>query len=224
MDEKKIAALLDFANHKAVSSEEEILDLCQKVKQFGFNAAFVNPCWVKRARKFLGKKGKVGTVISFPLGQETTQTKITAVLESIQNGANEVDVSSNIGWLKEGRKEDYLTEMMKIVKAAKKEKPGTVVKFIIEACLLTDEEIREASYLVLQSGADFVKTTSGFGPRDAKIKYVKIIRQAIGNEIKIKAAGGISTYQQVKEYLTAGASRIGTSRAVEIIKEYCKRK
>jgi len=215
----KLASHLDFANHSAQSTEAQIRELCRKVLQYGFNAAFLNPCWVKFARQQLGDRGKVGTVVAFPLGQDTTEAKIAAVLDAIKNGADEIDVSANVGWLKEGKEDDYFGELTQIVKAAKRENPKVIVKFIIEAYFLTEEEIKQASYLVMQSGADFVKTTSGFGPRDAKIEYVRAIKSVVGDRVRIKAAGGISTAEQVKEYLAAGADRIGTSKAVEIVTE-----
>jgi len=215
-----LAKFLDHANHSAVSTKTNIRKLCHEVLEHGFNAAFVNPCWVKFAREVLGDKSKVGTVVSFPLGQDSTKIKLAAVLEAINNGADELDISTNIGWIKEGKDENYLKEMVKLARAAKKENPKIIVKFIIEACLLTKEEIKKASHYVLRSGADFVKTTSGFGPRDAKIEYVKIIKSVVQNKIKIKAAGGIKNARQVKEYLSAGADRIGTSKAVEIVMNY----
>ena len=214
-----LAPYLDFANHSAQSTEAQIRELCQKVVQYGFNAAFVNPCWVKFARQQLGNKGKVGTVVAFPLGQDTTEAKIAAALDAVHNGADEIDVSANVGWLKEGRDDDYLGELSQIVAAVKKENPQAIIKFIIEAYFLTEAEIKQAAHLVMQSGADFVKTTSGFGPRDAKIEYVKAIKTVVGDRVRIKAAGGIKTAEEVRAYLAAGANRIGTSKAVEIVSQ-----
>lgn len=219
MKNMDLTKALDFANHKATSTQDEIKSLCHKVKEYGFNAAFVNPCWVKLAKELLGDRDKVGTVVAFPLGQETTDIKIQSCLEAISDGADEIDVCTNYGWLKEGKEEEYLKELQAVVKESKAKKPDLIVKFIIEAFFLNDKEIEKAAQLVLESGADFVKTTTGFGPRDAKIEYVKIIKRVVGDKIDIKAAGGISTKDQVTAYLEAGASRIGTSKAVEIIKE-----
>lgn len=212
-----LAPYLDFANHSAQSTESQIKKLCRQVLKYGFNAAFVNPCWVSFARKQLGDQGRVGTVIAFPLGQETTETKIASALEAVKNGADEVDVSANVGWLKAGKEDKYLAELTKLVKTVKEKRAEVIVKFIIEAHFLTEDEIKKAAYLVMRSGADFVKTTSGFGPRDAKIEYVRTIKSVVGNRVRIKAAGGISTAEQVKQYLAAGADRIGTSKAVEIV-------
>jgi len=216
---KNLASFLDNANHRPSSTETEIRQLCDEVLQYGFNSAFVNPCWVKFAKLQLQGKGKVGTVISFPLGQDTTEAKVFAAIRAIKDGADELDISTNVGWLKGGKEDDYFGELTQIVKAAKGENPKVIIKFIIEACLLSEEEIKKASYFVLQSGADFVKTTSGAGPNDAKIEYIKIINQVVGGKIRIKAAGGIHTAEQVRKYLAAGADRIGTSKAVEIVSQ-----
>lgn len=217
MKDIELVKYIDHANHSATSTTEEIKQLCNEVKRHGFNAAFVNPCWVKLAREELGDEGKVGTVVSFPLGQDTTQAKGAAVLNALENGADEIDVSSNVGLLKAGRGEEYLDEMVELVSLVKSQDSSKIIKFIIEAVLLEPEEIKQAAKLVLKSGADFVKTTSGFGPRDAKIKFVKLIRQAVGDRIRVKAAGGIHTRQEVQAFINAGADRIGTSAGVAII-------
>lgn len=217
MEDIELVKFIDHANHSAASTAKDIEKLCNEVKRHGFNAAFVNPCWVKLARQELGDEGKVGTVVSFPLGQDTTQAKGGAVLNALENGADEIDVSSNIGLLKAGREDEYLDEMIDLVSLVKSQDSSKIIKFIIEAVLLDEDEIKKAAKLVLESGADFVKTTSGFGPRDAKLEFVKLIRQAIGNQIRVKAAGGIHSRQEVKSFLQAGADRIGTSAGVAII-------
>lgn len=217
-DNSSLAQFLDHANHSPLSQEAEIKNLCQEVLEYGFNAAFVNPCWVSFAKSILGDKGRVGTVVSFPLGQDDLETKINASLEAIKNGADELDISSNIGLLKSGREEEYLGEMMALARAIKEKNNLVVVKFIIEAVFLSPEEIKKASELVLQSGADFIKTTSGYGPNDAKLEFVEIIKSVVADQIKIKAAGGIDRAEEVRQYLEAGASRIGTSKAVAIVK------
>lgn len=217
MDAKSLAKCLDLANHHPEATPQDIRELCQKVKKYGFNSAFVNPCYVSLARELLGNKEKVGTVIAFPLGQDTKNTKILAVLDAVKKGADELDVSLNVGLFKGGNDKEVLGEMKEVVEAARSAKKSVLVKFIIETGLLTDEEIKRASRLVLESGADFVKTNSGWGPRGASLKDVGLIREAIGDKIKIKVAGGIHTYQKALEFLEKGANRIGTSKAVEII-------
>lgn len=219
MDKKTFAQYLDLANHHADATEEQIREVCEKVKQYGFHTAFVNSCYVLLAREVLGDQGKVGTVISFPLGQDSQDVKILAAVSAVRAGADELDVSMNVGLFKMGKEDLVLEEMKAIVSAAKEIKATTIVKFIIETGLLTDEEIKKASLLVLQSGADFVKTCSGYGPRGATVKDVQLIKEVVGDKIKIKVAGGISDYQNAAALIAAGAIRIGTSKAVEIIEE-----
>jgi len=212
-----LAKFLDNANHNATSTKEQIEKVCREVLEHGFNAAFVNSCWVNFAKEIMGDQGKVGTVVSFPLGQDSTEAKINSCLAVVNDGADEVDVSANVGWLKAGENELYLSELRDIVRAVRDKKEDEIIKFIIEAYFLDESEIKRASKMVMEAGADFVKTTSGFGPRDAKIEYVKTIKSVVGDQVMIKAAGGISNADQVREYIAAGANRIGTSKAVEII-------
>ncbi len=176
MDQRTLALYLDLANHHPETSEKEVRDLCQAVKKYGFHSAFVNPYWIKLARQLLGAKATVGTVISFPLGQETKDIKVLSAIEAINQGANELDVSMNVGLFKEGKDDQVLAEMEAIVNATKQLKKSVLVKFIIETGLLTNEEIKKASELVLKSGADFVKTCSGMGPRGASLEDIKIIK------------------------------------------------
>lgn len=213
-----LAKHLDNAVHKATATEADVRRVCEEALQYGFNAAFINPCWVSFAKSILGDKGKVGTVISFPIGQDTTESKVLSCMDLVGKGVDELDISANVGWLKEGKDDRYLGELLEIVKAIRRESTKVIVKFIIEACYLTNDEIKKASHFVLQSGADFVKTTSGFGDNDAKIEYVDLIKSVVGDRIRIKAAGGIKTKEDVEKFIAAGADRIGTSRAVEIIK------
>jgi len=225
MDARALVKYLDLANHHPDATPQDIKKLCQEVKKYGFNSAFVNPCYLSLAKELLGeglpagRQGKVGTVISFPLGQDTRNTKILASIDAVKKGADELDVSMNVGLFKGGKDERVLEEMREVVEAAKSARKSVLVKFIIETGLLTDEEIKRASQLVLKSGADFIKTNSGWGPRGASLRDVELIREAIGDKIKIKVAGGIHTYQKAVEFVQKGANRIGTSKAVEIIEE-----
>jgi deoxyribose-phosphate aldolase len=217
MDAKALASHLDLANHHPEATPEDIKNLCQKVKEYGFHTAFVNSCYVNLAKAELEGIGKVGTVISFPLGQDSRDAKVVSTIEAAKNGADELDVSMNVGLFKAGESQTVLEEMKAIVEAAKAINKDIVVKFIIETGLLTPEEIKTASLLVLESGADFVKTCSGLGPRGASLEDIKIIKEAIGDKIKIKAAGGIDTLEEAQQFIEAGVSRIGTSHAVEIV-------
>jgi len=222
MDSKTLARYLDLANHHPETTPEDIKELCHQVKEFGFHSAFVNPCFVSLAREFMGPEGKVGTVISFPLGQDSRDVKVISAIDAVKKGADELDAVMNIGLFKAGKEEQVLEEMKAIIEAAKNIRQNVLVKFIIETGLLTDEEIKKASRLVLESGVDFVKTNSGMGPRGASLKDVELIRQAVGDKIKIKVAGGIDTLKEATDFIQAGADRIGTSKAVEIIEEVKK--
>lgn len=214
-----LSKYLDLANHHADATPQDIRELCQKVKKYGFNSAFVNPSYITLARDVLGSSGAVGTVIAFPLGQETKDIKIVSAISYIKLGADELDVSINVGLFKTGEHESVLEEMKAIVTVSKETKKPTIVKFIIETGFLTDDEIKKASELVLESGADFVKTCSGMGPRGATLKDVELVKSAVGGKIKIKVAGGITNYKQALEFINAGADRIGTSHAVEIVEQ-----
>ncbi len=217
MKKKELAKYLDLANHHPDATAEDIKALCQKVKKYQLHSAFVNQCYVPLARELI-TGGIIGTVISFPLGQDSQNIKVLAAIDAAKKGADEMDVSMNIGLFKSGQENQVLAEMEAIITAAKNIRSNVLVKFIIETSLLTDEEIKKASQLVFQSGADFVKTNSGWGLRGASLKDVELIREAVEDKIKVKVAGGIRTYQQAVAFIEKGADRIGTSRAVEIIK------
>ncbi len=218
MKRNLLALYLDLANHHQDATPQDIEELCQKVKKYGFHSAFVNPCYVALAKGLLGEC-VVGTVLSFPLGQESQEVKVMAAIDAAQNRADELDVCMNVGLFKAGETDLVQEEMKAVIGAAKNIKKTVLVKFIIETGLLTESEIKKAAQVVLQSGADFVKTNSGRGPRGAELKDVELIRQAVGDKIKIKVAGGIHTHEKAVAFIKKGADRIGTSKAVEIIKE-----
>lgn len=219
MDQQTLAKFLDFARHDAQTMEKDIRDLCANVKKYNFHSVFVNPYWIKLARSLIGNSGTVGTVISFPLGQETKETKITSAMKAIDQGANEIDVSMNVGLFKQGIDSKVLAEMKDLIMEVRKLKKFTLVKFIIETGLLNSSEIKRASELVLKSGADFIKTCSGWGPRGASLEDIRIIKSAVGEKIKIKASGGIDTFKEAVDFINAGADRIGTSKAIEILND-----
>jgi len=220
MDKQTLTGLIDFANHHQDATPKDIKELCQKVKKYGFHSAFVNPCYVSLAKELLGEGGVVGTVIAFPLGQESQDVKVIAAIDAAKQGADELDISMNAGLFKAGEDDQVLEEMEAVIKAAKAIKKSILVKFIIETGLLNDEEIKSASELVFQSGADFVKVCSGWGPRGASLKDVELIKQAVGEKIKIKVAGGIDTYKEAISFIEKGVARIGTSQAIKIIEQF----
>lgn len=217
MDKKELAFHLDLANHSPNAAPSDIKKLCLLVLKYGFHTAFMNSHYVPLARKYLKNKAKIGTVISFPLGQDSTASKISAVKKALKDTADELDVSMNVGLFKAKHYSSVLKEMKSIVNTARKIKKTAIIKFIIETGYLTPKEIAKASQLVVNSGADFVKTCSGYGPRGAELSDVLIIKKTIGNKAKIKVAGGISTTKQALAFLKAGAHRIGTSHAVDIV-------
>jgi len=223
MDRQRLASFLDFANHHQEATPEDIKILCQKVKQYRFHSAFVNPCYVALAKDLLSE-GIVGTVISFPLGQDTRDIKILAAINAVRIGADELDVMMNVGLFKAGKQKEVLEEMKAVIEAAKEIRSKVIVKFIIETGLLTDEEIKKASQLVLKSGADFLKICSGLGPRGASLKDVELVKGVVADKIRIKVAGGVDTYKEAIDFINKGVARIGTSHAVEIIEGYQRSK
>jgi deoxyribose-phosphate aldolase len=212
-----IAKCLDLANHRADATEAQILELCRKVVEMGFNSAFVNPHYIEFIRENFGGKLKVGTVVSFPLGQELLNIKLAMARAALTSGADELDVSLNVGYIKEGNWEKSFEEMKEIVMAVREISVGKVVKFIPENGYLTEDEIKKTAELILKSGADFYKTCSGMGPRGAEVSDVTIVRSVVGDKLKIKVAGGVTTREDAEKFIAAGADRIGTSHAVEIV-------
>lgn len=217
MDVNNLAPFLDLANHHANATVHDIEELCKTVKAYGFHAAFVNPVHVSLARSLMGTSGVVGTAISFPLGQDVLDVKQVSISHAIEDGADELDIVPNNALL---RTDDpgYLAEMTSIVSAIRLVNKTTVIKFILETGFLTDDQIKIGAKLILESGADFVKICSGMGPRGASLHDVKLVREVVGNTIKVKVAGGIDTLAEAQGFLAAGAHRIGTSKAVEIVK------
>lgn len=215
-----VVGYLDFANHHADATFSQISELCAKVVEYGFNAAFVNPVYVAFARENLAGKGKVGTVVAFPLGQEVTEMKVAMAKRAVKDGADELDLSWNVGMVKEGKWEEVSKELKSVVEAVKEIDEKRIVKVILETGYLTDDEIKRGSLAIVESGADFVKTNSGMGPRGVKVSDVKLIRESIGQEVRVKAAGGVHTLTEVTELVDAGANRIGTSKAIEIAEEF----
>lgn len=222
MDNLELAKRLDFANHHSNSQPADIENLCREVLEKGFNSAFVNPCYVKLARQLVGTRAKVGTVVSFPLGQDTLAGKIALIHEAVAAGADELDVVPNIGLFLAGDEASFSKELKTLAEAAHHQSRPIIIKFIIETGLFDNlkngrELVEKAAVLIRDSGADFVKICTGMGPRGASVGDVKLIREAVGNSIKIKAAGGVTTRAEAEALLTAGADRLGTSHAPEII-------
>jgi len=192
----------------------QIKNLCEEAVQYNFASVCVNPFQVTNAAEILKNTNvKVCTVIGFPLGANSTETKVFEAKNAIQNGADECDMVINICWLKEKAYGKLFDEISKIKSAI-----GThTLKIIVEICLLTDHEIAKISQIVSKAGADFIKTSTGFGAHGATIEAVKIMKENISVQTKIKASGGIRDYKTAKAYLNLGVTRLGTSSGIEIM-------
>ena len=216
-----LARHLDFANHHANATADDIRVLAADVVKYGFHTAFVNPAYVKLAKSLLGSHAKVGCVISFPLGAVETSIKMAAANRAVSDGADELDVVANLGLYLSDDKEGFLKEMTDIVESARIYGKPVVVKFILEPGYFDvlpnkKEAIQDVAQCIQQAGADFVKIGSGMGPRGPSLDDVAIVKEAVPG-MNIKVAGGIDTRQEAEAFLSAGVSRIGTSHAIDIV-------
>lgn len=210
-----IASMIDHTLLKPDATGEMIDKLCKEAEEYEFAAVCVNPCYVNRAKRLLeGTKVKVATVIGFPLGASTKEVKALETEDAIKNGVDEVDMVINVGALKSGEYDLVRDDIRAVVEAAK---GNAIVKVIIETCLLTDEEKVKACKLAKEAGADFVKTSTGFSTGGATIEDVKLMKDTIGDSLKIKASGGIRDYETAIAMVEAGASRIGASSSIKIV-------
>lgn len=215
------ARMIDHTLLKADARRSEILQLCSEAVAYGFGAVCVNPAYVLVAVRELANTGvKVCTVIGFPLGATSTRAKVAEVEEAASQGAVEFDVVPNLGALKDRDIRYLQAELVQVVGAARAQRPGAVVKLILETPLLTDEEKRLGCQLAVECGADFVKTATGFGPGGATEADVRLLRAAVGDRLGVKAAGGIRDLATALRMITAGANRIGTSSGVKIMQEW----
>ncbi|MGB9833697.1 MAG: deoxyribose-phosphate aldolase [bacterium] len=210
--------LPQFIDHtllKPEASEEDVLRLCREAIKVKFYSVCLHPCWVPIARKELGDSGvQLGTVVGFPLGANSSDTKLEEALWCAKQGATEIDMVMNIGFLKSGHYNACTEEITRIV-----EKTRLPIKVIIETCLLTEEEKVLATLMVAEAGAAFVKTSTGFSAGGATVEDVRLLRFAAQEKLKVKASGGIRTLTQALEMIQAGADRIGTSSGIKIIEE-----
>lgn len=210
--------MIDSTNVKATATKKEIEKLCEEAVKYGFKCAVVNPCHVKLAAKILeGTDVKVCSTVGFPFGASLFEIKALEALKAVEDGAQELDMVINLGALKSG---DYelVKQDVKAVVDVKRVAKEVVVKAIIETPSLTDEEKIIACKIVKEAGANFVKTSTGLFGKGATVEDVRLMRQVVGKEIGVKAAGGIRTYADAVAMIEAGANRIGTSTATTIIK------
>lgn len=216
MDIQKILAACDHTLLLQTATWDEIKRVCDDAKTYHTASVCIPPCFVKRAKEYVGDGVKICTVIGFPNGNMTTVAKVFETDDAIKNGADEIDMVINIGMLRAGDY-DYVLREIQNVKAAC---GNRVLKVIIETCLLTDDEKIKMCEIVTESGADFIKTSTGFSTSGATFEDVKLFKEHVGANVKIKAAGGIKTLDDAEKFLELGASRLGTSRIVKLVKEY----
>lgn len=205
---------IDHTNLKQDMSEQDLIKLVNEAKEYDFFSICINPCWVKQASELLaGSNTKVCSVIGFPLGANTTNIKVLEAKEAIANGASEIDMVINVSKLKDKDYEYVYNEIKQIKEAI----GNNVLKVIIEACLLTNEEKTIACQIIMKAGANFVKTSTGMSTGGATIEDVKLFKEVVGDTTLIKAAGGVRTYEDAISMIEAGANRIGTSGGVKIV-------
>lgn len=210
-----IAKLIDYTLLKPTATADDVRRMCQEAKEYSFATICVQPVFVKLCAQLLaGSPVGVTTVVGFPLGADKPEVKAFAAQQAVADGATEVDMVINIGALLSGDYEVVRDDIAAVVEAVANK---AVVKVIIETAYLSPEQITQASLLAKEAGADFVKTSTGFAPSGAKVEDIRRIRQAVGPEMGIKAAGGISSYQIAKEMLDAGATRLGASAGLAIV-------
>ena len=214
MDVKDILRRCDHTLLSQGATWAEIRALCDDGVKYGCASVCIPASYVKQAAEYLGGKLPVCTVIGFPNGYDSTAAKCFEAEDAVRNGASEIDMVINIGWAKDGRWDDLLAE----IKAVKAACGGHILKVIIECCLLTEEEKIRLCGIVTESGADFIKTSTGFGGGGATREDVALMAAHVGPNVKIKAAGGIANLEDAADFLALGASRLGTSRVVKAVK------
>ena len=217
--EKQLAGMIDHTNLKAFATDADMKKLCDEAVRYGFAMVAINSGQSRRCSEYLrGTNIHTGAAIGFPLGQQSIETKVFETEDAIRNGANEIDYVINITELKEKNYEYVEEEMRRIVETC--HRCDITCKVIFENCYLTDEEKLKMCEIALKVRPDYIKTSTGFGTSGATLEDVRLMKKAVGDRIKVKAAGGIRTLDDALAYVEAGAVRIGTSAGVKIIEEY----
>jgi deoxyribose-phosphate aldolase len=214
----EIAVMIDQTYLKTTATKEQMAKVCEEVKQYRFGVLAINPYWVPFCRDLLrGTSSKISASVGFPLGANTTAVKVFEAIDSINNGAGEIDFVMNVSALKCGDHSTVAAEMGELARACHDR--GVIVKVILENCLLTDAEKEIACKMAVEAQLDFVKTSTGLSTGGATVEDVRLMRRVVGPTMGVKAAGGIRTYQDFLSLWEAGATRFGTSAGVTIIKE-----
>ena len=214
MDIKEILAKCDHTLLAQTSTWAQIKDICDDGIKYSTASVCIPASFVKQAKEYVGDKLAICTVIGFPNGYATTASKCFMAVDAVANGADEVDMVINIGWAKEGKWDEITSEIAAIKEACN----GKLLKVLIETCLLTDEEKIALCKCVSDSGADYIKTSTGFSTAGATFADVELFAKHVAPHVKIKAAGGISSIEDAEKFIALGASRLGTSRIVKIAK------
>ena len=215
MDVKEILKHVDHTLLTQTATWAEIRQICDDAVKYGTASVCIPPAYVKQVKEYVQDQMAVCTVIGFPNGYMTTATKEFETKDALANGADEIDMVINIGWAKDG-KFDAIEEEIRTLKKACGSK---ILKVIIETCLLTEEEKMKLCQVVTESGADYIKTSTGFAGGGATFEDVALLRRCVGANIKVKAAGGISSVDDAQEFLRLGADRLGTSRLIHLLEE-----
>lgn len=213
-DIKDILAVCDHTLLLQTSTWEEIRGICDDAMKYHTASVCIPPCYVRQAADYMQGRIPVCTVIGFPNGNHTTACKVFETQDAVKNGADEIDMVINVGMLK-AKNDDYVLNEIRAIKAACE---GRILKVIIETCLLTDEEKIKMCGIVTASGADFIKTSTGFSTAGATFADIELFAQHIGEGVRMKAAGGISSIADAEKFMELGASRLGTSRIVKLVK------
>lgn len=214
MDRTEIFSKVDHTLLAQTATWEEIRQICDDALLYHTASVCIPPAYVKQAKEYLAGRGKVCTVIGFPNGYHTTAVKEFETRDAVANGADEIDMVINLGWVKDNQF-DKVEEEIRVLKEACQ---GRILKVIIETCLLTEEEKIKMCEAVTNAGADFIKTSTGFSTSGATFADVKLFAEHVGEGVKIKAAGGISSFDDAEEFIRLGADRLGTSRIVKLAK------
>lgn len=215
MEKKEILKRVDHTQLKAYATWEDIVALCDEAAAFGTASVCVPPTYIERIHEAYGDKVNICTVVGFPLGYSVTEAKVAETKKAIADGANEIDMVVNISDVKNGLYQKVEEE----IRALKKVCGDKILKVIIETCYLTQEEKIAMCRAVTAAGADYIKTSTGFGTGGATLEDVRLFKEHIGPQVKIKAAGGISTREDLEAFVEAGCDRIGTSKAVGLLRE-----
>ncbi len=215
MDLRKLCSMVDHTLLKQTATWDQIKTLCDEAMEFGTASVCIPPCYVKQAHDYVQGKLTICTVVGFPNGNMTTNAKEFETLEALANGAEEIDMVINIGMLRAGNTDYVANEIRRLKEACGRR----ILKVIIETCLLTEEEKKTMCRIVTDCGADFIKTSTGFSTGGATPEDIKLFAENVGPNVRIKAAGGIATLEDAENFVKLGATRLGTSRVLKLVRE-----